>query len=46
VITGTGDGGARGNPSWLWVAPTYGERGWMAGYIDNVTNWIDDVPDC
>ncbi|MFI6038534.1 hypothetical protein ACIBBD_31260 [Streptomyces sp. NPDC051315] len=36
-----------GNPYWLWVAPTHGERGWMASYyIDNVTNWIDGVPDC
>ncbi|TKT06797.1 hypothetical protein E4U92_26045 [Streptomyces galbus] len=36
-----------GNPYWLWVMPTHGERGYMSSYyIDNVTNWIDGVPEC
>ncbi|KOX20702.1 hypothetical protein ADL06_27075 [Streptomyces sp. NRRL F-6491] len=36
-----------GNPYWLWVMPTHGERGYMSSYyIDNASNWIDGVPEC
>ncbi|MFB6893559.1 hypothetical protein ACFCX4_30055 [Kitasatospora sp. NPDC056327] len=35
-----------GNPYWVWVRTADGRRGYIASYfIDNVTNWIDGVPD-